>query len=321
MDRDKMFKKIEIIQKKSHRSKIRIILDLFWCGIRYQAGYMDYLVFEFYHLNNIQRRSYVTTGINNKYAKSLNSKDSWNIFDKKNLFNEKFKKYLGRDCFFTDNKSHEEIINWFSNKDIFIAKPHNGMCGVGVTKIEKSQYKSKYALLKYLKLNNLNILEEYVNQHEAMNKLHPNSVNTIRLITILKDNKLNIIASFLRIGNGSSIDNFNNGGMTCPIDIKTGEVNDVAVDKNGFIYKKHPLTNEKIVGFRIPYWKETLKLIDEVARIIPDMRFIGWDVAIGEKEPIIIEGNQYPSNDIYQMPIHLKDGFGYLPRFQQIEKI
>ena len=41
-----MFRKIDEVHEKSGRSKLFIFFDMVWCGLRYQAGYMDYWLFE-----------------------------------------------------------------------------------------------------------------------------------------------------------------------------------------------------------------------------------------------------------------------------------
>ena len=67
------------------------------------------------------------------------------------------------------------------------------------------------------------------------------------------DEEVKIIAAYQRIGNnGNIVDNFNGGGMTAPIDEKTGIIKFPAMDKKKNIYYEHPMTKTKIVVFKIP---------------------------------------------------------------------
>mgnify|MGYP003490077018 CR=1 FL=1 len=67
------------------------------CGMKYQAGYMDYKLFEMYDLNDKQRKTIVTRGINNSIVKKYNNPEYMKYFHEKPLFNKKFNKYLLRD--------------------------------------------------------------------------------------------------------------------------------------------------------------------------------------------------------------------------------
>ncbi len=35
---------------------------------------------------------------------------------------------------------------------------------------------------------------------------------------------------------------------------------------------------------------------------MPKMRYVGWDICITEKGFAVIEANEYPGNDLYQIP-------------------
>ena len=60
------------------------------------------------------------------------------------------------------------------------------------------------------------LLEDYVVQHPELSALYPYSVNTLRIMTLIKGETIHIIAS-IRIGNGGKVvDNINNGGMVNP---------------------------------------------------------------------------------------------------------
>lgn len=52
-------------------------------------------------------------------------------------------------------------------------------------------------------------------------------------------------------------------------------------------------------------------------QLIPQLGYIGWDIAVSETGPQLIEGNEFPGHDILQMPPHVPDKIGMLPRFRQ----
>ena len=69
MNYKKMFTTINEIHKKTKKSKIIIFIDIIYCGFKYQAGYMDYKLYEMYNMNNQERKTVLTRGINNQLIK------------------------------------------------------------------------------------------------------------------------------------------------------------------------------------------------------------------------------------------------------------
>lgn len=313
-----MFEKIDLISKKTGKSKIYIFCDMIICAIFYQAGYMDYYIFEMYNVSSKYRKTYITRGKNNKFIKQLNNKEYWHYFRNKDEFNEKFKDFVKRESISLSSISKDDAINWIKEKDeLLIAKPRAGACGKGILKINKNEFESLDKLYDYLKENNIEVLEEMIIQNDDMNKLNSSCVNTIRTVTINKNGNISIICAYLRIGNGNIVDNFNSGGMMSPVDVETGKVKYVAIDKAGNIYEYHPITGTKIIGFEIPMWNEAKEMVKQAAKIIPEVGIVGWDVCITNKGPAIIEGNQFPGHDIYQLPCHMDNKIGMLPVFEK----
>ena len=162
------------------------------------------------------------------------------------------------------------------------------------------------------------IIEEVICQHPAISAIYPHSVNTYRIVTVLRDGVAHVVYGFIRIGNGSQfVDNINAGGMAAPIDPETGVIQYAAYDKNRHCYDIHPATGHPIVGVSLPYWKEAVEMCLSAAQVIPQLGYIGWDIAVTENGPQLIEGNEFPGHDILQMPPHVPDKIGMLPRFRK----
>ena len=56
LDYKNMLKIAKKISKKTDKNFVFILVDIAICGIKYQAGYYDYQEFEFYNLNNKERK-------------------------------------------------------------------------------------------------------------------------------------------------------------------------------------------------------------------------------------------------------------------------
>ena len=66
------------------------------------------------------------------------------------------------------------------------------------------------------------------------------------------------------------------------------------------LYDTHPVTGKAFEGFQIPYWEEILKLTEKALRKVDGINYVGWDIAITGKGPIIVEGNCVPCPTIYE---------------------
>ena len=141
------------------------------------------------------------------------------------------------------------------------------------------------------------------------------------MVTLSANGKSEIFYAAIRIGNGDFIvDNLNNGGMAAPVDVKTGKLTHVAFDKNQQLFEVHPNTNKQIKGFQIPFWKESVEMVLEAAKEIPEVGYVGWDVSITENGPLLIEGNPFPGHDIIQMPYEMDGKTGMYKEYKEIIK-
>ena len=319
MDYKAMLNKINTVHKKTKKNRISIFFDMTKCAQRYGAGYMDYDLFEMYNLTDEQRDTYITRGRNNALIAKYNNKDYFHIFENKDEFNEKFNKYLKRDWIKVKGTDKEKVIEFMKNHTIFMAKPIDGGCGKGIEKIETSKWNSLDELYDYLNNSESNFeLEELIIQNKEVSNIYPGAINTVRVVTILKDNVPHVICAYFRIGNGKFVDNFNSGGMVAPINVETGIVQDKAIDKNKVLYEVHPATGTQIKGFKFPDWEKALEMCKEASKVVPQMAYVGWDVGFSENGPVFVEANEFPGHDIYQLPEHTPDKIGMMPKFINI---
>jgi hypothetical protein len=112
------------------------------------------------------------------------------------------------------------------------------------------------------------------------------------------DERLHVIASVLRIGNGSVIDNFASGGMFTMLD-ENGVALYPGVDKQSNIYREHPVTGTPIAGFQVPFYDEVVAMIEKAATRLPSVPYVGWDVAVTADGPALIEANH--NSSVFQM--------------------
>ncbi len=312
MDYKRFFNVVKRIHKKTGKNSAYLFIDMVLCGLIYKAGYLDYELFEMYDLNAKQRSTILTRGKNNDFVKKYNVKGYRDLFNNKWNFNNKFKKFTKRDFMLLDENNEKEFNKFIKGKEYIIAKPLEGTHGDGIMKIkpDKNTYK------KLIKTES-RLIEDYIIQDKEMDKMNPSSINTLRIVTLYDKGVSSIICTYLRVGNNKIVDNFNNGGMVVPINTDTGIIEYNAIDKAGHVFVKHPETKTKFIGFKVPQFEEAKKLCLEASKVIKEVGYVGWDVGISNKGPCLIEGNDYPGHDIYQLPIHRTNGIGVLPDFKK----
>ncbi len=307
------FKTVSTVHDRCGKPRIVIFFDMIICGFKYQAGYVDYQLFEMYKMNSKERRTIITRGINNDITKKYNDKDFFIYFNDKKEFNIKFDKFLKRDWLYLEQDNFEEFKKFLKGKEYIIVKPTVGSCGKGVDKLRVADFEA-HELYDKLMSDNARLVEEVAVQCDEIGKFHPTSINTVRVVTL----KGQVVFACLRMGNkGYVVDNFNHEGLVAPIDIEDGVIKYKAIDKAHNEYDIHPYTKVEIVGQKIPMWNEIKKLCKEASDVIPEIGYIGWDVCVGKKEPFLIEGNEFPGHDLYQLPPHREGNTGLLPIFEK----
>ena len=312
---EKMNSAIEAVHEKTGKNRAAIFLDMLWCAKRYGAGYYDYQIFAFYDLNREQRKTYITRLISKKLNMFMNHAEYAHLFDNKDEFYALFKDYIGRGFLQLENASKEEIKEFVSSREYLFCKLQDKECGIGCERLKVSDYKDFDSLYNYIKEKGFCTIEDSIVQHPALNRLYPNSVNSLRIITILDNNKVpHCIYMVQKMGyNGRIIDN---NGLFAPVDLETGKIKFPAHSGDttrGVVYTEHPDTHVKLLGYQIPFVKEAVDMCLKAALVVPQIRYIGWDVALTENGPVIIEGNTFCAHDFWQLPPHTPDKIGMLP--------
>ncbi len=295
------FDNLKKIAKKEDKSFTKMVFDTGYCVFRYGFCLSDYLNYKLYDKNGKERKKYVSTKTENKFYETVSPSAYKQRYTVKPNFLKDFKEYTKRDFIVPKEDNYEEFLEFLNNHEVFMSKPYDGLGGADVKKEYTKNIQDKKEYFNNAIKNRI-FLEELVKQHPEMNKLCDKSVNTMRIMTFNDHGKSRIIWMGLRVGNGiNAIDNFHAKGMAVNIDINTGKLVGNAIDKDLNEYEEHPFTHVKFDGFQIPCFEDSKNMVLKASLESDKILVVGWDVAISEDGPVIIEGNRRPGFDIVQV--------------------
>lgn len=318
------FKKDTYFPNKPLKGNFQIFLEQIWHIIKYGNICEDYFFYGF-DVKGKSKEDYVTSyfqfmirrnelNLNNPHnstcilrnkfyfgilAEALGIKTPTNIAIYRNNILFDLKKKI--------STTVEAFLLSVPDLDIF-AKPLDGECGGGVFHIYAKngnfigggEITSIEKIIEVIR-NKTYLLQWKFTQHPKISEIYPQSVNTIRLMTVKSKNEIHVFSAVLRIGaNGIEVDNYSKGGIIVEINKDSGKLEKWGMQKQGFGTRSecHPNTLFKYEGFTIPFWKEAVKQAKSFHAMLSDIHSIGWDIAISETGPVFIEGN-----DNWEIPL------------------
>ena len=282
------------------------------------ASHNDYFDFEFYSKSFARRARFITQRHRKQFTFICNEHEFSSLSRDKARTNETFQDFLHRDWLNIRKCTLEEFKAFVAKHSSFFAKPIEGTGGAGAEIIRVAANENLEKLFATLKEKD-SILEEIVTQHEALSAFCADTVNTIRVYTLLDmHNVAHILMTFGRFGRvGKVVDNFHQGGYSAIINPRTGIITSDGLNRDHERKLTHPDTGKTFKGFQYPCWEKLCATVKKMAKRLPQLRHIGWDVTISDKgEIVLIEVNGRLNIDAPQAV----DDTGRLPRYVSLIK-
>jgi len=298
---------IEFASQKISRSKTSILIDSIRSSFRYNISLPDYFYFRFYEKPQSGRTQWAGTGFMYEYQLKMNPRVSRNAIENKTEFLLRYKNYVHRMYATID-----ELKSFPGKAELMLKHPSGRIvvkdsCGQAGAEVEILQcgILTPITLIKHMHSRGFDLAEECVMQHHEMDKLSSSGINTIRIITQVTDHGVDFLGARLRISVNSRVDNMAAGNLAAPIDISTGRVTGPGVysDITKTDEQVHPVTGVSIIGFQVPFWPEVCLMARDAALFDTRNRSVGWDIAITEDGPELIEGNHNWCKLLWQLPV------------------
>ena len=286
------------VAKKNNLPAFVVAVKAVFNCLFYGTIYTEYEALDFIHRKGSNKKTYVTVIWLLQTLRKYNPLDKRSVFHDKREFNNRFEKYVGRSTIDLSETADSELFEFLQDKDFVVLKKADGCSGkqVEIYTVNEDVNKS----VDYIRHHDYNMVESYIQNCDEIKAFNPTSLNTLRIVTIHSNNVFNVVCACLRIGaKGLDVDNVSRGGAAASIDINTGRINSVFVT-NAYREIEGSQGGRNEIGFQIPYWTETLDMLRNASRLVPDIHIVGWDVAITPNGPVIIEGNESFHTDVMQ---------------------
>lgn len=214
----------------------------------------------------------------------------------------------------------EDIDQWKSAmesapRELFV-KPIDGAHGIGTFIIRRSGHHFTFGypetegsledlyryVLDSLKTETALLVQPRLRPHPKILEISSvNALATVRLVTAMVNNKATVLYACVRLPVGTNInDNFSAGGasgnLAVAIDIDTGTLSEgwCSARSDWPVMRStdvHPDTGHQIRGAVLPLWPKIVDLALRAQNSLPQLRTVGWDIAVTDDGVTLIEAN------------------------------
>ena len=287
-----------------------LIADLIYT--KYVLGFLfwEYFAYGLGERTPRERTEFISEETRLRYYEKINPDDGY-----RKILANKWRTYLAFGSYFkrtminiTGAQDYGVFEKFCKETPRFITKPVEGSIGKGIEIIELEENQDLRVLFDNLletykpdkSKGRTFVCEELIISDPYFRDIHPQSVNSLRIVTYCNKGETRLVCAWLKAGKGTSI--VDNGGLLAAVDLETGIVTTDARDKYDHDYPCHPDTGFRFLGAQIPRWEEVVQMAKDMAAELPEVRLIGWDIALSaEKGWQLIEGNSHGMFNVLQV--------------------
>ena len=313
----------ELIRDPERKDLLKILSECIYLSVIYKELPVHYFSRFLFKKNMVNVKNYLPNKfLGERISVRLNDQVEKEVLDNKLYFDFYYKQfnanvpkiimYNYRNMFVFGSKSIEiknsdgfkQLLDEIFLKNpeydsLFIKKTNASSGGFNIYKLFRSQIETQPLLINEIFQNVIKsgfLFQETVRQNQELNRLNPSCLNTIRIDSYTDASGIHLISAYIRMSIANNyIDNISSGGCQVGIDLESGRLlkyGYAPIKTNGVkVYEKHPLTGIIFENFQIPYFDELKKTAITAASYLPGLKIVGWDIAIGESGPVLIEGN------------------------------
>jgi hypothetical protein len=319
------------IAAHSHRNPGRVLVRSLWARFAYGLGVQDFWLFNLDAKEPRQWREYLTKNAMNALQAPVNPARHKELVTNKLLFHERcascgistppilgvvlYQEKLplpkGIPAAKTGGELKEMLLKYEGQQLIF--KDVRGAWGQGVLLVQirggriidhNNNDLPPESIFKHCaRYESSFLIQEFLSTDERLKPIMPGpALGTIRVVTILDGARGDVLVpyAFVKITTSGNItDNFyhgSTGNLLGGIDISSGRIMcawGMSDPQPGCLVQvqRHPNTGTDLPGFPLPEWQQILAAVRHAATRFPELRTLGWDVAITTKGICLLEAN------------------------------
>ena len=294
-----------------------------YLAIHLTAGFShtEYKMYDLYRKPFSEKITYASDREMTEFVKAANDPEVRYLLDDKYSCYRKLRRFYGRDMILVkESRETYAAKRFFRRNRSFVKKPCYSRQGKGIRAVDSADYQDTKTLISaLLKEDGEFVAEGMVKGHRKVSSFNPDSLNTIRIITVNTGRNIPEIdenceavrkgmilyagrgiyccASLFKTGRaGSFVDNGGAGGYFSAVNLLTGRSSEIASAENGTDVRNHPDSGEVFGSLQFENIQKAIKCVRSAALKIPAAKIIGWDLALTDRGKwVLIEGNYSPT--------------------------
>lgn len=267
-----------------------VVVDMLWSAGRHNVGFQDYIDYDFAILTKAERDTYMTHPVSNQISQQYDHPDFRHLFHDKAEFNQRFDALLKREWMLITPDNADELRAFTERQGTIVVKETHGQAGTGVHRYHAADVTDWTAFHAELLSKKQVLVEEVIRQHADLAAVCPGTVNTTRVTAFFDGERTHILAMAQKFGRGAVSDQMSFGGFYTMLDDQ-GRAVGPGYDSHGHVHVTHPDSGFTIADFQLPMIDEVKAFVDQAARVVPQVQYVGWDIVVTPDGPVLVEGN------------------------------
>jgi glutathione synthase/RimK-type ligase-like ATP-grasp enzyme len=267
-----------------------VLADMLWSAGFRQVGFQDYVDYDFAILSRAERATYMTHPVSNQLSQRYDHPDFRHMFHDKVEFDRVFSEHLHREWMVVEEGNADAVRAFTEKHATIVTKEPIGQAGTGVHRYHAADVTDWADFHRGLLTRGEILIEEVIRQHADLAAVCPGTVNTTRVTAFFDGEQTHILAMAQKFGRGEVSDQMTFGGFYTMLD-ENGHAVGPGYDSHAHVHERHPDSGFVIADFQLPMVDEVKAFVDRVARVVPQVQYVGWDIVVTPDGPVLVEGN------------------------------